>query len=168
MKILNLTYLLPVLFLAACGGKTKSLEHEVVLNLNCSGPILEGSNTAAPEFKNFMDSLLKANGFKAEQLQSVKLVAASLTTEDSAGFDVATTATMSMLTPKADIQEVAVLNPLPKGSKSITLKTSDERELRDYFSEQYISMVCDLNCAQDREADFNMKGNFRFRVLVKE
>jgi hypothetical protein len=168
MKFLNLSFMLPVLLLAGCAGKTKTLEHEISLPFTCSGPIFEGSNTAAPEFKNFMDSLLKANGLKAEQVQSVKLVSATMSTEDSSGFDATGTATVSMSTPKAKMQEVAVLNPIAKGSKSITLKTSDERELREYFSEQNISMVCDLNFGADRDADFHLKGNFRFRITVKE
>lgn len=72
--------MLPILLLAGCSGKSKTLEHEISLPFTCSGPIFEGSNTAAPEFQNFMDSLLKANGLKAEQVQSVKLVSASMST----------------------------------------------------------------------------------------
>ncbi|MBU6325735.1 MAG: hypothetical protein KJS92_09625, partial [Bacteroidetes bacterium] len=66
-----------------------------------------------------------------------------------------------------NMQEVAVLNPLPKGSKSITLKTSDERELKAYFAEPNISMVCDLNLLKDHDTDFTMNGKMRFRILVK-
>lgn len=168
MKFLNLTFLLPILLLAGCSGKTKTLEHDISLSFTCSGPIFEGSNTAAPEFRNFMDSLLKAHGLKAEQVQSVKLISAKLSTEDSAGLDATGSATLSMSTPKAKMQEVAVLNPIAKGSKSISLKTSDERELKEYFSEQNISMVCDLNFGADRDADFHLQGNFRFRITVKE
>jgi hypothetical protein len=167
MKILTLTSLLSVLLLAACAGETKQLEHEISLPLTCSGPLFEGSNTAAPEFHNFMDSLLKAKGYTAKQLHSVKLVSATLSTEDSMGFDIAGSATLSMSTPKSNMQEVAVLNPLPKGSKSVSLKTSEERELNSYFSEPNISMVCDLNLVKDRDADFTMMGKFRFRIFVK-
>lgn len=167
MKNFILASLLPVLLLASCSSERKQLEHEISLSLTCSGPLFEGSNTAAPEFKNFMDSLLKSKGYKAEQLHSVKLISATLSTEDSAGFDNAGSATLSMSTPKSNMQEVAVLNPLPKGSKSITLKTSDERELKAYFSEPNISMVCDLNLLKDRDTDFTMNGKMRFRILVK-
>lgn len=167
MKNFILASLLPVLLLASCAGETKQLEHEISLPLTCSGPLFEGSNTAAPEFKNFMDSLLKSKGYKAEQLYSVKLISATLSTEDSAGFDLAVSATMSMSSPKSNMQEVGVLNPLPKGSKRITLKTSDERELKTYFAEPNISVVCDLNLAKDRDTDFTMNGTFRFRILVK-
>lgn len=167
MKNFILASLLSVVLLAACTGETKQLEHEISLPLTCSGPLFEGSNTAAPEFKNFMDSLLKSKGYKAAQLHSVKLISATLSTEDSAGFDIAASATLSMSTPKSNMQEVGVLNPLPKGSKSITLKTSDERELKAYFAEPNISMVCDLNLTKDRDADFRVNGKFRFQILVK-
>ena len=113
-----------------------------------------------------MDSFLKSKGYKTEQLQSVKLISASLTTEDSAGFDIAGSATLSLSTPKSNMQEVGVLNPLLKGTKSINLKTSDERELKGYFTEPKISMVCDLNLLKDRDADFTMMGKFRFRIFV--
>jgi hypothetical protein len=167
MKNFILPSLLPLLLLASCAGETKQLEHEISLPLNCSGPLFEGSNTAAPEFRNFMDSLLKSKGYTSEQLHSVKLVSAMLSTEDSAGFDNSASATLSMSTPKSNMQEVAVLNPLPKGSKTITLKTSDERELRGYFAEPNISMVCDVNLLKDRDPDFIMNGKFRFRIFVK-
>lgn len=159
--------LFAIALLASCAGEKQQLSYEMNTVFSFSGPLFEGSNTAEAVVVPVLDSFIKANGLSPEQVASIKISGVSMNI-DSANFDLAQSATLSMASEAAKMQTVAVLNPLPAGAAEIALKGSAENELKDYFKEKKFSFVSDLNLRADRDAGFSCKAKVRFDVLVNK
>jgi hypothetical protein len=166
MRFMRFTPLL--ILLAGCSRPQETLVYDQTANFVFSGPLIEGSNTAAVEISHRLDSFLQANNVQADRVKSVKLEAASISLPDTATFDLSQSATLSMAGNTEKMQTVGVVNPVEKGKSILQFKCSDEKELNAYFKEKQFSLVCDLNLTEDHDYDIRTAGLFRFTISYRK
>ncbi len=116
-----------------------------------SGPFFEGPNSLIAEEEVKFDQLIDGQNLSADQLKSVKIqsVGVTLRAMDSLDFTYFNDASISIVSPEIDMMSIATINPIESDGQSISLQTSEEAELVDYFKSGKYSLVLDLGLNQD-------------------
>ncbi len=156
------------LLISSCGSETKMTYRISGVSLSDTGPLFEGPVTLQHEFTNTLNDSLAKSGFKPEQVKAVFLRSANYTCSDSLGFDGIGSLVLQLTAENANMLEAGVINPIPSGSKSASLKPSVEANLADFFKQPKLYLITDANALRDAERELNLKADFEFEVVVSQ
>jgi hypothetical protein len=169
MRVLLSILLGSILLFSGC-SKSRTLSFSIEnLPISAEGPLFEGSNTAQGNYEVALEAFLAENGSDLDQLKSIRLKSASLSTSaDSLNFDQIKAITLQFASDQTEMVDGGVLNPVPAGQQKVALKMPAEpKNLADFFRQKQFTIVSDLDLKQDQESNLGLLGNFEFEVVVK-
>ncbi len=156
------------LLMAACTStRTETLEMEV--SFGSEEPFFAESPEALQyTLGTEISDRLKALDSDSSKIAEVKLVSAVFETADSSGFADFSSLTLNMMAGgDSKAKALGVCNPIDSASSKITLKVSQESDVREHFRNAQKFLVCDLTPKKDREKPFSMKARLRFEMKLK-
>ncbi len=159
-------FIIAVATLASCSEGLKKQYVIENLELTAEGPLFDGPNTMQGTHSIDLSSI--ANGLKAEQIESVKLTKASVSTTDSVAFNSIRNFVLQFTSADAKMQKAGVLNPIPKNMSSVELTPAAESELADNFKQKEIIIILDADLEGDRDENLTYTGNFEFEITYKK
>jgi hypothetical protein len=163
-KYLLLLVLATALFSCSEGVKTTySIEN---IELTAEGPLFDGPNTM--QATHSIDLSKLDSGIKPEQIESVKLTKASVTTDDSLAFNSIRNFVLQFTSSDAKMQKAGVLNPVPKNTATVELSPAAEAELGENFKQSEIIIILDADLEGDRDENLTYTGNFEFEITYKK
>lgn len=163
-KITLLLFLSTVLF--SCGTESKKTYVIKDVKLTAEGPLFDGPNTL--QANHLIDLNAIESGLNAEQISGVRITKASISTEDSTGFDKVRNFVLQLTAADAKMERIAVLNPVQKGIKQAELNVSSESDLIDNFSQKEITLILDADLIGDMESNLTYTGSFEFEITYKK
>ncbi len=166
MKIkLGIAFLsLAALVFAGCGGGTSHSYQLTEVPISLSGPLMEGPNTAQYEVTinwNAIGPDIKGN------VKEAMLTSASLYKADGSTLDGVTGVVVQLTADDADMEEVAVLNPIPEGTSKATLNMAEKADAEDYFDGDTFYIVVDVTMSEELWEDMLFLGDFTFELITK-
>lgn len=162
----RLLVILALFFLASCSEGTKKIYTIEGVELVAEGPLFDGPNTL--QASHIIDFNKIESGVKAEQIESVKLVKATVSTTDSAAFNSVRNFVLQFTSTDAKMQKAGVLNPVPKNTSTVELTPAAEAELTDNFKQKEIIIILDADLEGDRDDNLTYTGNFEFEITYKK
>ena len=149
------------------GKKTTFTMKDVAFTL--SGPLYEGSNPGQYIVQVDLKTILGDKYHDGVKITGASLKNATIKASDSSNFDGISSFVLSIASDNADLKmkELAVLNPVPAGSKQVTLKPAEEISADDYFGEKQFYVIVDATLSKDRDADLSFLGDFEFELQYK-
>lgn len=154
------------LFLVSCGKKKSKLFTLKDVEFNYEAPLYEGSNPGQHIVVVDLQAIFKDEFKEGMSVNHAVLKKAEVFAADSSGFDGISSFVMSLAADNAELkmQELAVINPLVKGSSSAILIPSSSAEATDYFAEKQFYLILDVTLAKDLESNLKLKGDFEFEL----
>lgn len=154
----------------ACNGggeKTSFTMKDVAFEL--SGPLYEGSNPGQYIVQVDLKAILGDKYHDGVKITGATLKNATIKAADSSNFDGISSFVLSIASDNADLKmkELAVLNPVPAGSKQVELKPAEEISADDYFGEKQFYVIVDATLAKDMDANLKFLGDFEFELQYK-
>ena len=159
-------FVLAIATLASCSEGLKKQYIIENIELSAEGPLFDGPNTM--QATHSIDLSTIAEGLTAEQIESVKLTKASVTTADSAGFNSIRSFVLQFTSADAKMQKSGVLNPVSKNMSTVELMPAAEAELADNFKQKEIIIILDADLEGDRDENLTYTGNFEFEITYKQ
>ncbi len=158
--------ILSIVIFISCGTENKKsyLIKDVILT--AEGPLFDGPNTL--QANHLIDLNAIESGLNAEQISGVRITKASISTEDSTGFDKVRNFVLQLTAADAKMERIAVLNPVQKVIKQAELNVSAESELKDNFSQKEITLILDADLIGDMESNLTYTGSFEFEITYKK
>ncbi len=163
-KLTILSIVFFIFFSCANESKKSYLIKDVILT--AEGPLFDGPNTL--QANHLIDLNAIENGLNAEQISGVSITKASITTENSTGFDKVRNFVLQLTSADAKMERIAVLNPVQKGIKKAELNVSSVGELKDNFSQKEITLILDADLIGDMENNLTYTGSFEFEITYKK
>lgn len=170
----NLSVVLFVAFALFFGGcKSEEKNQSIALNnieFSLEGPLYSGSNPAQYTFKVDLKTLLGENYKEGATIKSASLKSAKIRSLDSAtSLENINSFVLSFASDNKDIKmkELALLNPVPAGSKSAELKPSATATAEEFFGETQFYIVLDADLKNDIEANLSFAADLVFEVNYK-
>jgi hypothetical protein len=154
------------LMLASCGKEAKKNYVIQKVKLQAEGPLFDGSNTLQASYP--LDLTALEPGLTADKVKHVKLISAEVLTTDSLGFDGIRSMSFTVTAADAKMQQLAVLNPMPKGISIAKLAPSTEADVKDLFKQNELILIVDVDLEGDLDGNLEYEGNFVFEVLYKQ
>jgi hypothetical protein len=171
-QLLTLQFLFVIILMVSSCGKVSTLEYKTApITLTAEGPLFEGSNTAQGTFSGAeLESFLGKSGYSGAAIKSARLVSAQIFTEsDTLNLDNISGITLQLAAPNVDMQQLAVLNPVPSGISNVSLQVAAEQEkIISLLRQPDLTCVADINLKQDYEANLALKCLLIFEVKVKD
>ena len=165
MKNIILLFL-GVAILASCSeGITKKYTIDNI-DVTVEGPLFDGPNTMQATHSIDLNSIM--DGLKAEQIESVKLTKASVSTNDSVAFNSIRNFVLQFTSADAKMQKAGVLNPVPKNTSIVELTPAAEADLTDNFKQKGMIIILDADLEGDRDDNLTYTGNFEFEITYKK
>jgi len=165
MKNIILLFL-GVAILASCSeGITKKYTIDNI-DVTVEGPLFDGPNTMQATHSIDLNSIM--DGLKAEQIESVKLTKASVSTNDSVAFNSIRNFVLQFTSADAKMQKAGVLNPVPKNTSIVELTPAAEADLTDNFKQKEMIIILDADLEGDRDDNLTYTGNFEFEITYKK
>lgn len=153
-------------------GKVSTLEfNPAPIALTAEGPLFEGSNTAQGVLDGSeLEAILGKSGYSAAAIKSARLVSARIFAEnDTLTLDDISEITLQLAAPEADMQKVAVLNPVPAAQNSAELQVAAEQEqIAALLQQPALTCVADINLKKDLDANLTLKCELVFELEVKD
>lgn len=172
MKNLSVVFFVVIaLFFGGCKSEDKN--QSIALNnieFSLEGPLYSGSNPAQYTFKVDLKTLLGENYKEGATIKSASLKSAKIRSLDSAtSMDNINSFVLSFASDSKDIKmkELALLNPVPAGSKSADLKPSATATAEEFFGETQFYIVLDADLKNDVEANLSFSADLVFDVNYK-
>ena len=156
-----------VIFLIAAGCAGEGTTHSYSMTavpILVSGPLMEGPNTAQYEVK--IDWASIGNEVKGN-IKDARLTDAALYKEDGSALQGVSGVVVQLTADDADMETVAVLNPVPEGSSRIDLQMSAEADAEDYFEGDTFFIVVDVTMTEELWEDLPLLGDFNFEIIAK-
>jgi len=172
MKNLSVVFFVAIaLFFGGCKSEEKN--QSIALNnieFSLEGPLYSGSNPAQYTFKVALKTLLGENYKEGATIKSASLKSAKIRSLDSAtSMENINSFVLSFASDSKDIKmkELALLNPIPAGSKSADLKPSATATAEEFFGETQFYIVLDADLKNDVEANLSYAADLVFDVNYK-
>ncbi|MBX7243402.1 MAG: hypothetical protein K1X92_16805 [Bacteroidia bacterium] len=147
-KLFYILALTGVLGMSSCSKEQTQVQFELKGKEFVLEQPTPGSNTAQLEVPfEEIKAAVEAKGGDASQISDVKLEKVEIVAKDG-NFDGFESILLQMTTPKANLSEVAVLNPVAKGTSAAQLKTAENAEMKKYFTGENLTVVLDMNSAE--------------------
>lgn len=163
-KLLILSIVFSIFISCGTENKKSYLIKDVILT--AEGPLFDGPNTL--QANHLIDLNAIESGLNAEQISSVRITKASISSEDSTVFDKVRNFVLQLTAADAKMERIAVLNPVQKGIKQAELNVSSESELKDNFSQKEITLILDADLIGDMESNLTYTGSFEFEITYKK
>jgi hypothetical protein len=163
-KLLILSIVFSIFISCGTENKKSYLIKDVILT--AEGQLFDGPNTL--QANHLIDLNAIESGLNAEQISGVRITKASISTEDSTGFDKVRNFVLQLTAADAKMERIAVLNPVQKGIKQAELNVSAESELKDNFSQKEITLILDADLIGDMESNLTYTGSFEFEITYKK
>jgi hypothetical protein len=103
-----------------------------------------------------------------ENVEKVTVKSITFTTTDSIGFDRIRSVIFQVTADGAQMQQAAVLNPVPTGVSSITLNPALDADLKDLFKQSALILVADADLNGDMDGNLEYKAKIEFEVSLKD
>jgi hypothetical protein len=157
-----------MLLFSACGKQTKD-NITLDITFKSDGPFFESSpESLQHQLTDELNAFMKENHATEVNIEGVKLISASFTTEDSAGFADFGSLTLNMMAGgDSKAKEIAVQNPLSK-ENSFNAQPAGDADLSEHFKSKEKFLVCDLTPKKDRENPFELKAKLTFEFTFKD
>jgi len=172
MKNLSVVLFVAItLFFGGCKSEEKN--QSIALNnieFSLEGPLYSGSNPAQYTFKVDLKTLLGENYKEGATIKSASLKSAKIRSLDSAtSMENINSFVLSFASDSKEIKmkELALLNPVPAGSKSADLKPSATATAEEFFGETQFYIVLDADLKNDVEANLAFAADLVFDVNYK-
>jgi hypothetical protein len=165
MRKLTIVCIALILF-CACGTESKKTYFIKDAILTADGPLFDGPNTL--QTNHIIDLSSLEPGLSPDQITGVKITKATISTDDSVGFDQIRNFVLQLTAADAKMEKIAVLNPVQKGLKTVDLSVSSEGELKDNFTQKEIILILDADLIGDKEDNLSYKGSFEFEITYKK
>ncbi len=149
------------------GEKTTFTMKDIAFTL--SGPLYEGSNPGQYIVQVDLKTILGDKFHNGAKITGATLKNATIKALDSGNFNDISSFVLSIASDNADLKmkELAVLNPVPAGSKQVVLKAAEEISVDDYFGEKQFYVIVDATLSKDRDPDLKFLGDFEFELEYK-
>jgi hypothetical protein len=161
-----LPFLLLVMVLASCKETIHKNYLISDLTITAEGPLFDGPNTM--QATHTIDLGAIEAGLSAEQIESVKLKKAEISTTDSIAINNIRNFVLQFTSADAKMQKAGVLNPVPKDSPLVQILPAAEAELKDNFKQKEIIIILDADLEGDLDANLTYTGNFEFEITYKK
>jgi hypothetical protein len=158
--------LVALALLASCSEGVKKNYVIENIELSAEGPLFDGPNTMQATHGIDLNSIV--DGLKAEQIESVKLTKASVSTTDSVAFNSIRNFVLQFTSADAKMQKAGVLNPVPKNTSTVELTPAAEADLTDNFKQKEMIIILDADLEGDRDDNLTYNGNFEFEITYKK
>jgi len=157
-----------VLLFSACGKQTKD-NITLDITFKSDGPFFESSpESLQHQLAEELTVFMKQHNATEANIKAVKLISASFTTADSAGFADFNSLILNMMAGgDSKAKEIAVQNPLSKES-SFSAQPAGDADLSEHFKSKDKFLVCDLTPKADRESPFEIKAKLTFEFTFKD
>jgi hypothetical protein len=152
--------------LASCSEGVKKNYIIENIELTAEGPLFDGPNTMQATHGIDLNRIL--DGLKAEQIESVKLTKASVSTTDSMAFNSIRNFVLQFTSADAKMQKAGVLNPVPQNTSTVELTPAAEADLTDNFKQKEMIIILDADLEGDRDENLTYSGNFEFEITYKK
>lgn len=130
--------------------------------------VFEGSNTLQVSYKLSLAEALGMETLTDDQIKKVKLVKATLVTEDSLHFNTMNSIVLNISSEKTDMTQVAVVNPIPENMDQLNMTVAEEQEIADAFKQKNIYLIADTDMKQDLTRPVRFKVNLTFELTIKK
>lgn len=134
--------------------------------LVAEGPLFEGSNTL--QATTSIDLSKLSNSTRAENVHGGRISKIVLSSNDSTGFDMLNNIIVQVVSDKAGMVQIGVLNPIEKGKSEIILNVAKDADLTDIFKQSDITIVADADLIGDRDSNLEIKAQLLFDVELKD
>ncbi|MBL7963384.1 MAG: hypothetical protein JNM31_06020 [Flavobacteriales bacterium] len=159
--------LLAIALLSACGTPETLVFESGPVTLTAEGPLFEGSNTAQGTWAPGLDEFLQAHGAALDQVRAAKVVAAHLDAFEGGNLNGIRSASLSVASEAGDMEQVAVLNPVPPDQQRVTLTTATgQKALAAHLKQTSVTVVADLDLDADSEDDRHVIGTFTIELQL--
>ncbi|MEN9638912.1 MAG: hypothetical protein RLZZ262_780 [Bacteroidota bacterium] len=159
-------FLALVVLLASC-TKTETKKYTITdVVITAEGPLFDGPNTM--QANHIIDLNQLAPGFKADQIESVKLNKAEIRSTDSLAFNNIRNFVLQLTSADAKMEKVGVLNPVPKNSPLVQILPAAEAEITDNFKQKDMIIILDADLEGDLDGNLSYTGNFEFEITYKK
>ncbi len=102
------------------------------------------------------------------QLKAARVVEATLSADSAAGLQGIRSATLMIASEAQDMEQVAVLNPLPAGQRQVNLTTAAEQKgLAGHLRQKTLTVVADLDLDADSDRDRHMIGSLILELQLE-
>jgi hypothetical protein len=166
MPRLPLLTLLLLMF-TACSEPERLRFESGPIDLTAAGPLFEGSNTAQGDWSTGLEEFLQGQGHTLDDLRDARLTSVTLAGADSSGLQGIRSASVQWVGGDQGMRQVAVLNPFPADSASVSLTVAAEQpDLAALLRAGSITVVADLDLDADSEADRHVIGSFTLELTV--
>lgn len=152
-----------------CSGPSTPVTYTIEdVTFVMEGPLFEGPNSAYATHTVDLSAVSRDSlPVSADKIKGARLLSATLQTADSMTFDLWSSATLQLTADEADMEEIAVLNPLPDGASTIELTASGEADVGDFFELSDFIIVIDGSLKEDWYDNFHFTGDFTFELQVR-
>jgi hypothetical protein len=154
------------LFMASCGTVTTKTYTIDDVTMVAEGPLFDGSNTLQATVPIDLKKL--ESWATAENVDKVTVKSITLTTTDSIGFDRIRSVIFQVTADGAQMQQAAVLNPVPTGVSNINLNPALDADLKDLFKQSALILVADADLNGDMDGNLEYKAKIEFEVSLKD
>ncbi len=154
------------LFTASCGTVTTKTYTIDDVTMVAEGPLFDGSNTLQATVPIDLKNL--ESWATPENVEKVTVKSITFTTTDSIGFDRIRSVIFQVAADGAQMQQAAVLNPVPTGVSTITLNPALDADLKDLFKQSALILVADADLNGDMDGNLEYKAKIEFEVSLKD
>jgi hypothetical protein len=155
-----------LLLLSSCGEEVKKKYTISGAALVAEGPLFDGPNTL--QGAHVIDLSSIDPQLTAEKIASVRLVNANIQTTDSIGFDRIRNMVFQLTSANASMQNIASVNPVPKGVKAVALSPANEQEITELFKQSDLVLILDADLEGDLDGNLEYSGDFEFEISYKQ
>lgn len=143
-----------LLFLVACGPKNETMV-SITTEASAMGPFFAGPNSLIAEYEVSISSIDGLENVSLEDIKEIRINAIKVTLNeaDSLNFDAFTSASLQMVGSTTDMQSIAIKNPITSKNRELELEVSKEADIVDYFKNEQLSLVLDLDFLEDSYAE---------------
>jgi hypothetical protein len=130
--------------------------------------VFEGSNTLQVKHSLHIAEASGLESLSADQIKKVKLVKATLQTDDSLHFDMLNSVVLQISSDKTEMTQVAFVNPIPDGLDELNMTVSNEKDIADAFKQNEIYVIADVDAKTDLEKAIRFKAYLTFEITIKK
>jgi hypothetical protein len=164
-KIVYIFICVAAFALSACSSSQESFSFEIKGKEFVLDQPTPGSNTAQFEI-GFEEIAAAANakGLDASKISAVKLEKVELLSKEGQNLNTFESALLQLTTSKANLTEVALLNPIPAGTTNAKLNVAENAEMQKYFTGDKLTVVLDMNAPEGDTLKHSLLLNATFQM----
>lgn len=138
-----------LIFMFGC-GTTAEKQVQINTQLKAEGPFFSGPNSVMANYQVNLNELLGDN-IQPEAIKKVTInkIVVSLIPEDSIYLKAFNNATLQLVSNSVAMQTIAIKNPIETEGTALTLESSNEVDLSEYFKQNEFTILLDWDFIDD-------------------